>query len=60
MVDIITFATVDEHPLFRQGLVKSLQRTEGLVCIGEDETAADGRRIAALQKRDRPPTPLPP
>jgi len=52
MVDTITFATVDQHPLFRQGLIQSLQRTEGLVCIGEGETAADARRIAALQKPD--------
>src|SRR5215475_8413023 len=52
MVDTITFATVDEHPLFRQGLIQSLQRTKGLVCIGEGETAADARRIAALQKPD--------
>ena len=52
MVDTITFATVDEHPLFRQGLIQTLQRAEGLVCIGEGETAADARRIAALQKPD--------
>src|SRR5262245_3473151 len=52
MVDTITFATVDEHPLFLLGLVQSLQRTKGLVCIGEGETAADARRIAALQKPD--------
>ena len=52
MVDTITFATVDEHPLLRQGLIQSLQRAEGLICIGEGETAADARRIAALQKPD--------
>ena len=52
MVDTITFATVDEHPLFRQGLIQSLQRAKGLVCVGEGETAADARRIAALQKPD--------
>src|SRR5262245_9637120 len=52
MVDTITFATVDEHPLLRQGLIQSLQRAEGLICLGEGETAADARRIAALQKPD--------
>jgi two-component system, NarL family, nitrate/nitrite response regulator NarL len=52
MVETITFAAVDEHPLFRQGLIQSLQRTEGLVCVAEGETAADARRIAALQKPD--------
>src|SRR5262249_33993786 len=52
MVDTITFATVDEHPLFREGLIQSLQRTKGLVCVGEGQTAADARRIAALQKPD--------
>jgi DNA-binding NarL/FixJ family response regulator len=52
MVDTITFAAVDEHPLFRQGLIQSLQRTEGLICVAEGETAADARRIAALQKPD--------
>jgi two-component system, NarL family, nitrate/nitrite response regulator NarL len=52
MAETITFAAVDEHPLFRQGLIQSLQRTEGLVCIAEGETAADARRIAALQKPD--------
>jgi DNA-binding NarL/FixJ family response regulator len=52
MVDTITFAVVDEHPLFRQGLIQSLQRTEGLVCVAEGETASDARRIAALQKPD--------
>jgi len=50
MVDTITFATVDEHPLLRQGLIQSLQRAKDLICIGEGETAADARRIAALQK----------
>jgi DNA-binding NarL/FixJ family response regulator len=52
MVDAITFAAVDEHPLFRQGLVQALERTEGLICVGEGETAADARRIAASQKPD--------
>ena len=52
MAETITFAAVDEHPLFRQGLIQSLQRTEGLVCVAEGETAADARRIAALQKPD--------
>ncbi|HEU0061561.1 MAG TPA: response regulator transcription factor [Hyphomicrobiaceae bacterium] len=52
MVETITFAAVDEHPLFRQGLIQSLQRTEGLICVAEGETAADARRIAALQKPD--------
>jgi two-component system, NarL family, nitrate/nitrite response regulator NarL len=52
MVDTISFATVDEHPLFRQGLIRSLQRTEGLICVAEGETAADARGIAALQKPD--------
>src|SRR5215467_14403776 len=52
MVATITFATVDEHPLFRLGLVQSLQRAVGLVCVGEGETAAEARRIAALQKPD--------
>ena len=52
MAETITFAAVDEHPLFRQGLIQSLQRTAGLVCVAEGETAADARRIAALQKPD--------
>jgi len=52
MVDTISFATVDEHFLYRQGLIQSLQRAQGLVCIGEGETAADARRIATLQKPD--------
>src|SRR5262249_31981632 len=52
VVDKISFATVDEHPLFRQGLIQSLQRTGGLICVAEGETAADARRIAALQKPD--------
>jgi two-component system nitrate/nitrite response regulator NarL len=52
MSETITFAAVDEHPLFRQGLIQSLQRTQGLLCVAEGETAADARRIAALQKPD--------
>src|SRR5262249_49876827 len=52
MGETITFAAVDEHPLFRQGLIQSLQRREGLICVAEGETAADARRIAALQKPD--------
>src|SRR5215510_11349314 len=52
MVETITFAAVDEHPIFRQGLIQSLQRAEGLTCVAEGETAADARRIAALQKPD--------
>ena len=52
MPETITFAAVDEHPLFRQGLIQSLQRTDGLICVAEGETASDARRIAALQQPD--------
>jgi DNA-binding NarL/FixJ family response regulator len=52
MVETLTFAAVDEHPLFRQGLIQSLQRAAGMICVAEGVTAADARRIAALQKPD--------
>jgi two-component system, NarL family, nitrate/nitrite response regulator NarL len=43
---------IDPHPLFRQGVVRTIARSEGMSLIGEGETAADARRLASANAVD--------
>lgn len=48
---VITVLIVDDHPLFREGLVHAIGTEEGFRIVGE---AADGHEALALWNRHRP------
>ena len=47
MVDRIRIGVVDEHPLFRQGVVRTIERHPRMVVVAEGGSANDARKIAA-------------
>jgi DNA-binding NarL/FixJ family response regulator len=47
MVDRIRIGVVDEHPLFRQGVVRTIERHPRMVVVAEGSSANDARKIAA-------------
>ncbi len=46
MSDAISVLVVDDHPLFRQGVVNSLATASGLVVAGEASSGEDALRLA--------------
>lgn len=46
MPDRIRVAVIDDHPLFRDGVVHMLKRVDGIEVVAEGATAADALRIA--------------
>jgi DNA-binding NarL/FixJ family response regulator len=46
VIDLIRVAVIDDHPLFRAGLLTTLTGVEGIGVVGEGATAADALRIA--------------
>ncbi|MBB2719626.1 UNVERIFIED_ORG: DNA-binding NarL/FixJ family response regulator [Rhizobium etli] len=48
----ITIAVVDDHPLFREGVRRSLAEIEGFVVVGEGASAGDSIKLAASHKPD--------
>jgi DNA-binding NarL/FixJ family response regulator len=47
MTNVIRVGVVDDHPLFREGVVHMLKRVDGIEVVAEGATAADALRIAA-------------
>lgn len=47
----IRVVVIDPHPIFRKGVVATLERSEDLTLVGEGATATDARRIL----RDKAP-----
>ncbi len=45
-MNVIRVAVVDDHPLFREGVVHMLKRVDGIEVVAEGATAADAVRIA--------------
>src|SRR5690348_15078378 len=45
-------AVVDDHPLFRAGLVVALRRTDDLEVVGEAGNAAEALELAKRQELD--------
>ncbi len=45
-------AVVDDHPLFREGVTRSLNEIGGFEIVGEGSTAQDALRIAAEKQPD--------
>lgn len=46
MTDIIHVALVDDHPFFREGVRRALQKVRDVKLVAEGESADDARRIA--------------
>jgi DNA-binding NarL/FixJ family response regulator len=46
MADPIRVAVIDDHPLFRQGAIQALTKTDGIEVVGEGATATDALRVA--------------
>ncbi len=52
MTAAITLAVVDDHPLFREGVIRSLSEMDGFRVVGEGSSKEDALRIAAQQRPD--------
>ncbi len=52
MTAAISLAVVDDHPLFREGVIRSLTEMEGLNIVGEGSSKDDALRIAAAHRPD--------
>lgn len=48
----IRIAVIDDHPLFREGVARSLQEIGGFEIVGEGGTRDDALRLAAEQRPD--------
>jgi two-component system, NarL family, nitrate/nitrite response regulator NarL len=49
VLNVIRVAVVDDHPLFREGVVQMLKGVDGIEVVAEGATAADAVRIAQEQ-----------
>ncbi|MER9306936.1 response regulator transcription factor [Mesorhizobium sp. M0293] len=52
MTGVIRIAIIDDHPLFREGVTRSLSEIGGFEMVGEGATAQDAERIAATVQPD--------
>ncbi|WP_027146444.1 response regulator transcription factor [Mesorhizobium sp. WSM3626] len=52
MMDAIRIAIVDDHPLFREGVTRSLSEIGGFEMAGEGATAQDAERIVSTMQPD--------
>jgi two-component system nitrate/nitrite response regulator NarL len=52
MTAAIRVAVVDDHPLFREGVTRSLSEIRGFVVVGEGSSSQDAVRLAAEENPD--------
>jgi DNA-binding NarL/FixJ family response regulator len=52
MSECIRIAVIDDHPLFREGVIHTLLRARDMAVVGEGATAADAVRIAESDSPD--------
>ncbi|WP_292138269.1 response regulator transcription factor, partial [Mesorhizobium sp.] len=52
MTGTIRIAIVDDHPLFREGVTRSLSEIGGFEMVGEGATAQDAERLATTVRPD--------
>jgi len=48
----IRIAVIDPHPMFRQGVIRTIARSDGMSLVGEGTTEADARRLASEKRPD--------
>ncbi|PTE07513.1 response regulator [Mesorhizobium helmanticense] len=52
MSAVVRITIVDDHPLFREGVARSLREIGGFEIAGEGATAADAERLARIEQPD--------
>lgn len=52
MPETLTIAIVDDHPFYREGVMRALQKARGVRIVGTGGSADDAIRIVAEQKPD--------
>ena len=45
MTDQIRIVVVDAHPIFRQGVIRTIARSQSMQCVGEGTTVEDARQL---------------
>ena len=48
----VRIVLIDPHPIFRQGVHRTIARSDGMAVVGEGKTAADARRLASTKTPD--------
>jgi two-component system, NarL family, nitrate/nitrite response regulator NarL len=48
----IRIVVVDSHPIFRQGVIRTIGRSDGMALVGEGTTAADAQRLVGDKQPD--------
>jgi len=48
----IRIVVIDSHPIFRQGVIRTIARSDGLALVGEGTTAADARHLVDEKNPD--------
>jgi two-component system nitrate/nitrite response regulator NarL len=48
----IRIVVIDSHPIFRQGVIRTIGRSDGMALVGEGTTAADAQRLASDKRPD--------
>jgi two-component system, NarL family, nitrate/nitrite response regulator NarL len=48
----IRIVVIDSHPIFRQGVIRTIGRSDGMALVGEGTTAADAQRLAGEKRPD--------
>jgi two-component system nitrate/nitrite response regulator NarL len=48
----IRVVVIDSHPIFRQGVIRTIGRSDGMALVGEGTTAADAQRLAGEKQPD--------
>ena len=52
MIAEISLAVIDDHPLFREGVIRSLTEMDGFSIVGEGSSKEDALRIATEHRPD--------
>jgi DNA-binding NarL/FixJ family response regulator len=52
MTTAISLAVIDDHPLFREGVIRSLAEIDGFAIVGEGSTKEDAIRISENERPD--------